>query len=459
MLCRSNRIPKASLLLTLIIILTACSGNPSSGLLSNSQQSTSHKLVVYVLGLGESLSTNDASQNSGYGYASSFYSPGGIQPYLQGTSEFANAQSLVFSYGGFISEGKPDQFSCKDTFNNQLAYDAALLNLQITQYLKGHPNTDVYIVSHSLGGVVAFGYMASLIETTHSTTLVNNGKLKGIAILDSPLGGVTNESNYEDAIIDKALTCDFQAIDYTTIGGLQTLFNTASSSTFQGETGSVFSAFIGGKYISNQDVASYAAKMGVRILVVGNTNDLLWQPDLCFLGASFLSTEYLKELREQSNNGALYSRSVTSGFRGCRSLVTNKGNHFDVLYRTDVKKAIWKLFTGKPIDQLSPAPKFTPDFTPFVGRWWAGQGRLTLDINSNGLADFSILSGRSVIQLTKVVGNTAYGTVVSGDGIPPFVNGGSYIPVGGNISMTLQGKDTLQMNGWIACRPPIQCVN
>lgn len=238
-----------------------------------------------------------------------------------------------------------------------LLYDESLLNLQITQYLKKHPHTDVYIVSHSLGGVIAFGYLASLIENTHKTALENGSILKGLAILDSPFGGVTGGSNYEKGIVLKTLLpfigCNPQEVDYTTIGGLQTLYNTASSPVVRRETGSVFSAFIGGKYISNQDVATHAANMGVRILVVGNTNDVLWQPDLCLIGANFLSTEYLKELGRQSNDGALYSRSVASGFRGCRSLVTNRGNHFDVLYRTDVEQAIWETFTGNPMDQLN----------------------------------------------------------------------------------------------------------
>ncbi len=198
--------------ISLILILAACSGTPQPSP-NNNVPSNLHQLIVYVVGLGEQLLASDTTRNGGYGYEKSFYEPGAIQPYLQATSEFKNAQSLVFSYEGFILDGEPQTFSCTDTFNNRIAFDASLLNLQISQYLKKHPQTQVYIVAHSLGGVIAFAYMASQIENTHSTALENGGVLKGIAILDSPLGGVTNESNYENAIIARALMCDFQEVD------------------------------------------------------------------------------------------------------------------------------------------------------------------------------------------------------------------------------------------------------
>lgn len=66
------------MMLALIIALAACSGNPSSSLSSNNKQTTSQKLVVYVLGWGEHLSQGDAIRNAGYGYANTFYIQGGI---------------------------------------------------------------------------------------------------------------------------------------------------------------------------------------------------------------------------------------------------------------------------------------------------------------------------------------------------------------------------------------------
>ncbi len=351
--------PLAFIALALIMVLAACSGNPATSSSSSTVTSTSPKLVVYVLGLGESLSTSDASQkNNGYGYASSFYSPGDIQPYLQGTNEFKDAQSLVFSYRGFTADGKPSHFFCWDTFNNQLAYDVSLLNLQITQYLKGHPNTDVYIVAHSLGGVIAFGYMAQLIEATHSNAIsdlgTRIGTLKGIAILDSPLGGVTNKGWYNLATVVKMLTCDPQLATNKIIRDFQGgLFQNASSPALQGETASILNS-LGGSNTTNQKVASDAANLGVSILITSNENDLLWRPEVCGIGPDFLSTEYLKELGRQSNGGALYSRSFANGLIECPQVVISKAHHFDVLHRTDVEKAIWETFTGNPMDQLSP---------------------------------------------------------------------------------------------------------
>ena len=344
---RKSNLVSLVLSLLLIVLLSAC--RPSLPNFFGTQ--TTNKLVVYVPGLTESLSTNDIAKNNGYGEDSSFFSSGAIQPYLQSTDAFKGSGSLVFSYRGFTDGGKPDSFPCSDTFNNQLLYDESLLNLQITQYLKAHQGTDVYIVAHSLGGVLAFGYLTQLIEQgTQSNAIEDLGKvlghLKGVAIEDSPLGGVTNDSNYENAIIGRSLICPNETINYTTIGDLQTLFTTASSSSHQGETASILNAFMQGKYVTNQQVATDAAKKGIRILVVGNSNDILWQPSLCNAGSDFLSTEFLRELGEQNGGGALYVRSFPSGNASCSAVISNFANHVAVLQNTDVQKLIWEVFTG-----------------------------------------------------------------------------------------------------------------
>jgi pimeloyl-ACP methyl ester carboxylesterase len=349
MLQNIHKLAKGLLLFVLLLpTLGACTQGNSTG----------NKLVVYIVGFGEQLSTHDAVKNGGYGYEATFYSQGGVQPYFQATSEFKNAQSLVFSYQGFSSDGKPDGFPCTDTYNLKLDKDVTSLGNQIGAYLQSHPNTEVYLVGHSLGGVIAFAYMAQIVESTHSTSLLNGGELRGVAILDSPLNGVTNAKGYETSMIYLSDGCIAKTagagIDYTIVGELQTLGNTGQ---FQGQHASILGALLNGKFVSNQQAAEDAAKAGIRILIVGNTNDLLWQPNFCGLGPNFLSTQYLSEVGK-IGKGALYVRSFTSPSGNINAnaecsplrLLITQAYHFDVVHNTGVQKAIWEVFTGQNLD-------------------------------------------------------------------------------------------------------------
>ncbi len=116
---------------------------------------------------------------------------------------------------------------------------------------------------------------------------------------------------------------------------------------------------MGGKYVTNEQVATDAIEAGMQILIVGNEHDLLWQPEICGLGTDFLSTEYLRELGKQGK-GALYSRSfedppgTLNGLIGCPQSLKEGAYHSVVLHRQDVEKAIWETFTDRTVDQLTP---------------------------------------------------------------------------------------------------------
>ncbi len=64
----------------------------------------------------------------------------------------------------------------------------------MTDYLARYPNTDSYPVDHSQGGLIAFSYLVHVRQQTTSGpwTLPRNGCLRGVVILDSPLGGIPN---------------------------------------------------------------------------------------------------------------------------------------------------------------------------------------------------------------------------------------------------------------------------
>jgi hypothetical protein len=456
----------ASVVLLLCIVLTACSSpKPSSG---------RPKLIVYISGLGAKLSDRDIAQNGGYGFDRAWNT---IQSYLHGTDEFANASSLTFSYFGSTGDGKPMAFTCDETFNNSLFSDVNLLKIQINGYLLKHPHTDVYLISHSLGGVVAFSFLAELVEQEHTVTLLNDGKLVGISINDSPLGGVISDSGYVGSVITKALGCNLSGEQYTSIGELRTLLDISPSADPRGGNASIVNAILHGKNIPNQQVATDAAKMGVILIVIGNDNDLLWRPEMCGIGSDFLTTEYLTEVGKQGS-GAIYVRAFASGLLNCLGLI-NVANHVDVLHTKDVGKAIWEAFTGRTVVQLKAVTTFPkPDFGPFVGHWYAHSR--AMDIQPDGRAKYrgrvfvwctddprppcdseSDIFGMNVtVVFTGVNGKTAYGIIASGTGARGFTDN-SFIPVGSSITATLQPDDQGQYtllsvsDGWLGCSPNV----
>lgn len=466
---KQPRFPLSSLVglftLVVMLVLAACGGSTQQA----QSHPTGHKLVVFVSGLGTGINVYstkgiDTVQNNNYGLDSASWQS--IQSFLQ-KKDFSDAQFMQYSYRGFNADGKPKQYYCQDTFNNQLSYDIALLNLQITQYLKQHPGTDVYIVSHSLGGVIAFAYMAQLVETTHSNAITDLGRqigtLKGVAILDSPLGGITYSRGYDFASVIKALSCDPTLVTYETIADLQGIFQNATTHDQQGISASILSYinFKPGSFITNQQAAVDSANAGVRILVAGNTRDLLWM-DVCPGGSNIMSTEFLNELGAvysiTRNGGSLYSRSFTSGDAVC-GLSEIASNHGAALSNGDIQTAIWEVFTGQTLDKLSPViysspatpqptqeptpmptsvptqptPFPTPVQDPITSRTYTGQvvasgyANLTMtftSVNGNNIqGNFSVadpLSSMSGTFSGTVTSDTIQFTVTPSDGSAPI---------------------------------------
>src|SRR5262249_54395255 len=116
---------------------------------------------------------------------------------------YPSAQFLAFSYlGSDPATGHPFPYTCLDTFTQHLAFYALLLGNQLTSYLQTQPPntiTEVYLIGHSMGGTVALAYLTALLEApTQVTPLPANGNLAGVITLDSPLGGVSSDTAYQD---------------------------------------------------------------------------------------------------------------------------------------------------------------------------------------------------------------------------------------------------------------------
>jgi pimeloyl-ACP methyl ester carboxylesterase len=298
---------------------------------------------VFVQGLNSHLTSSQAAANNNDGNDPSFFGTdtGLLKEIHLGTDlesqGYSNARYLEYSYAGSTNTGQPQPYTCQDTYNYPLATHIIELSRQINAAVQNYPNTDIYVIGHSMGGIVALGYVASLLEHVgNAVPLPNNGsRLKGIITLDSPLGGVTNNPDYGKLIFLRSLPCEgLDAWNTVAISEMQALFQTATSSTARGATASIVQAILNGGHISNQQVANNAKGANITILTLGNTNDLLWRPSVCnneklkVNMQDFSSTQWLQD---EGNNSLVYSRTFTSGFQGCLLGLANRANHFDVL--------------------------------------------------------------------------------------------------------------------------------
>ncbi len=312
---------------------------------------TRGKLFVLVQGINSKLTTDQAALRGGDGEAGFFDTVNnvmGIVPSLQ-TNGYQNARFVMFSYTGYYSNGKPMSYTCRDTFINTILSETKNLGKQINAALQGNPNQDVYIIAHSMGGLIAMTYLTALVETQGIVAPLPTGaKLQSIVTLDSPIGGVENTKEYlSDAeTVFRILCGDLLSKDkLTSLKNMANLFPSATNIDAQGETASILTQFLGGPNVSNQKVMEDARKQGVSILTFSNLIDLLWLPKTaCGLTTpDFPSTAWVND---EGGNSGIYHRSITSGSYFCWIAARNMANHLDVLNNTFVEKAIGVFLAG-----------------------------------------------------------------------------------------------------------------
>ncbi len=247
------------------------------------------------------------------------------------------------------------KYACTNTIHNPVSADIQLLGVQIQAALMNNANTDIYLVGHSLGGVVAYGYLAALTETTGIVTPLPSGAhLRGVITLDSPLGGISSNGKYfSNALAYFEATCKgFIPQLPTAVLNLSRIFDSTSKSTPpdssepdpQGAQASILSVpFLKVKiptpFPSNQQVAEDAQVSGTSVLTIGNDHDLLWKPSVCFPKMQdFSSTQWLED---EGNNSNIYGRAFTSGGLHCfLDGALNTANHFDVFTDSSVTQGI-----------------------------------------------------------------------------------------------------------------------
>jgi len=325
------------------------------------------KLFVFLQGIDSFLTSDQAAANGRDGSDPYFFGTAGIfkrshlGTYLQ-SQGYSNARYLEYSYAplGFTNTGQPQPYTCQNTYDYPLATHSIGLSRQIHTAVQNNPNTDIYLIGHSMGGIVAFGYLASLLEHVgNAVPLPRNGSmLKGIITLDSPLGGITSNIDYKKFIFLRSLACEnLDAWNTVAVAQMQALFQTATSSKARGTTASIVKTILNGRSIPNQKVANDARRAGIPALTIGNTNDLLWRPSVCNKTfkvnmQDFSSTQWLQD---KGNNSRIYSRMFTSGFQNCVPGLLNLANHSDVFDTLEVEQAVAQMVNGSTPSTLLPS--------------------------------------------------------------------------------------------------------
>ncbi|GHO97218.1 hypothetical protein KSF_072660 [Reticulibacter mediterranei] len=338
-----------------VALLTIVS--PLSASARHIQRAPSHQQLFLILqGISSELTPEQAAANQGMGLVPQYWETGnngvpGIVPFLQ-KEQFPNASFFVYSYQGNASNGNPLPYDCTQTFSHPLRADILALNRQITSILTNNPNfkgkqTDVYLIGHSLGGVVAFGYLAylkSLGGLNGSLPKAPKARLKGVVTLDSPIGGVSGNRIYQKLIRDvfgRPQGCPgIKSLPHlTSVDNLVQIFSTTPKrSDPHGAKASLLQAIFHDPKQSNQTVAETAR---IPILTVGNTHDLIWDPRLCGIDGDFRSTQWVED--EASNHLAVYGRDFTEG-----KLICNpkdfQSNHLAVLHTSQVETGLNQFF-------------------------------------------------------------------------------------------------------------------
>jgi hypothetical protein len=296
-------------------------------------------LFVLIQGLTSSTANN------------SFLQKGGIGRYLQ--SKFPNSSLLTFSYKGSDSSGQPLSYGCVSTFDHHITYYAKLLNTQLQRYLATHANMNIYLIGHSMGGVIATAYLEYLdINGGLKGTIPggNGGKIKGVVTLDSPLGGI-NKGPFGGYL--NAIEGYYRGLkECSGLSKVKTLLSLEDLTTFytaqvpRGGQDSISSLF-GGVKRTNQNLFETADKDGIQSLTVGNLIDFVYDAKACLyfhVGPEFLDTQYDTDL---GNNSGLYGRSFSHGTYPCTGKDGIGDNHGVVFTEPSVQTALGQFFHNK----------------------------------------------------------------------------------------------------------------
>ena len=285
-------------------VATAAPGGNAEAVTWLAAPGTRPSVVILVAGLCSSLAAD--------ALPSPFIGPGRLAERLR-SAGWTDDEIVAFSYRGGVVDGSArwhaNPYGCEDTRDNALTRDVEILDAQVRSLVAARRDIDVHIVGFSLGGLVAFSYLAQL-WATNGWALPNGGRLGSVVALGAPLGGLPF---VEAACGEVENVCNLDGTPSRILLDMNAIWNTGTA-TPAGATRSIaglFGASIDGSP-TNQALAALAARThGVTVLTLGNVRDWTYAPvELLRPIISFLDVQWL---RSEDAGSRLYSRVIDSG--------------------------------------------------------------------------------------------------------------------------------------------------
>jgi hypothetical protein len=315
-------------------------------------------LFVLIQGINTSLQNNNPPIES-------FGTRNGIAPYL--SSVYPGAQFLMYSYSGDNGNGYPAPYQCQDTVVNDVKADTLKLARQLGNYLKDKTNTDVYLIAHSFGGLVAYGYLSYLhVQHTVNSNIpgTTGDRLAGIVALDAPLGGVANDLYLAKIFTLYAYNKQCPALLGRPVPSVDELFALYNTNQLLPHGGyNSIAGVLFNTSITNDAIAAEAATQGIQTLSIGNTRDYFFNPNACkvILGRALVGTNnYLSTqwLSDKGNSSGIYGRYFTDGTPTCGNFADLGINHGFAFIERSVQIALGQFINNEPLTAL---PVATPD--------------------------------------------------------------------------------------------------
>lgn len=240
----------------LLAAVAACVG-PLPSTLAAVPSPPPHKVVIFVAGLGSSLTATAA--NGPCSGSSSWQAIGAALA----ADGFSCADTLIYSYTGSTIDPsgawRPAPYSCYDTGNHVATSVGELFTLMST-YRASHPDAQFVLIGHSLGGLLALKASAEMPA----------GSIASVVTIDSPLKGVSRSNLKKFAQLVQPFIayagCSKVLWDSDAARDIATLHN---RKTRQKASWAATAIVQGGR------------SKGFRYMTIGNASDCLWNPAAC----------------------------------------------------------------------------------------------------------------------------------------------------------------------------------
>jgi hypothetical protein len=160
---------------------------------ASSSSTLTHRVVVFLQGINSTLTstpTGSVEGTDGESPCPNHHPFSCIKKELSDNYGFTNADFLDFSYnGGTIDASNnwvPNDYRCNVPSHKSLETSAQTLGQMLLDYSTHHPGTRFVLIGHSLGGDVAFRYLADQVSLASPVPV----PIDSVITLDSQLSGI-----------------------------------------------------------------------------------------------------------------------------------------------------------------------------------------------------------------------------------------------------------------------------